>query len=75
VGAPPERGTHLQRKESTKLKLTRRAGETIHIGDNVTVVVTAVNGSQVRLGIHAPPEVRIVRGELLARPAPDPAAA
>jgi carbon storage regulator len=57
------------------LILTRRIGESIHIGNGVTVTVTAVNGAQVRIGIEAPPDVPIVREELLARPARDPAAA
>ena len=36
------------------LILTRRAGETLRIGDNVEVTVMAINGSQVRIGIKAP---------------------
>lgn len=49
------------------LILTRRTGETVMIGDNVTVTVLGVKGSQVRLGFKAPPEVHIVREELLDR--------
>jgi carbon storage regulator len=44
------------------LLLTRRIGESIHIGDDIQVVVTNCNHSQVRLGIDAPRSVKIWRG-------------
>jgi carbon storage regulator len=46
------------------LILTRKVGETIRIGEAVTVRVLEVRGSQVRLGIEAPPDVRIFREEV-----------
>ena len=46
------------------LVLTRRLGEVIRVGDNVTVRVLEVKGNQVRLGVEAPPEVRIYREEV-----------
>jgi len=46
------------------LVLTRKVGERIQIGDNITVVVTKSAGNRVTLGIEAPKNVRIVRGEL-----------
>ena len=46
------------------LVLTRKVGERIQIGDNITVVVTKSSGNRVTLGIEAPKDVRIVRGEL-----------
>jgi carbon storage regulator len=46
------------------LILTRKVGEMIRIGDNVTVRVLEVRGSQVRLGIDAPADVRIFREEI-----------
>ena len=49
------------------LILTRRSGETILIGDNIQVTVVDVDRNQVRIGIDAPQEVKIVREELLAR--------
>jgi carbon storage regulator len=49
------------------LILTRRAGEMIRIGPDIEVHVTAVNGNQVRIGIKAPPEVKILREELRER--------
>ena len=46
------------------LVLSRKIGEKLVIGDNITVVVSRVAGNRVTLGIEAPTEVRIVRGEL-----------
>jgi carbon storage regulator len=47
------------------LVLTRRAGQSIRIGDGVEVTVVRVEGDRVVLGIEAPREVRVVRSELL----------
>ena len=46
------------------LILTRKVGEMIRIGDAVTVRVLEVRGSQVRLGVDAPTDVRIFREEV-----------
>ena len=46
------------------LVLSRKVGEQIVIGDNITVVVNKVVGNRISLGIEAPAHVRIVRGEL-----------
>ncbi|MBI3768961.1 MAG: carbon storage regulator CsrA [Deltaproteobacteria bacterium] len=46
------------------LVLTRKIGETIRIGDEVRVQVLAIRGGQVRLGLTAPPQVRIFREEI-----------
>lgn len=46
------------------LVLTRKSRDTIRIGDNVTVTILRVKGNTVRVGIEAPREVRVVRGEL-----------
>lgn len=46
------------------LVLTRKQNEEIVIGDNVKVTVLQIKGNSIRLGIEAPREVRIVRGEL-----------
>jgi carbon storage regulator len=46
------------------LVLSRKIGERLVIGDNITVVVSRVAGNRVTLGIEAPNDVRIVRGEL-----------
>ena len=42
-------------------------GEKIYIGDDITIVVKAVNGLQVKLGIDAPRDVPVLREELLER--------
>ena len=49
------------------LILTRRVGETLMIGDDVTVTVLGVKGSQVRLGVDAPREVGVHRQEIYER--------
>ena len=49
------------------LILTRKIGETIMIGDEVTVTVLGVKGNQVRLGINAPKEVSVHREEIFVR--------
>lgn len=46
------------------LILTRRPGESITIGEDVTVTVVNVNGNHVRLGITAPRSVQVVREEI-----------
>ena len=49
------------------LVLTRRVGETLMIGDEVTVTVLGVKGSQVRIGVNAPREVAVHREEIYER--------
>jgi carbon storage regulator len=49
------------------LILTRRSGETVHIGDDVVVTVLAVKGNQVRIGINAPRNVAVDREEIFER--------
>ena len=49
------------------LILTRRVGETITIGSNVTVTVLGVKGAQVRIGINAPRDVEVHREEIYER--------
>lgn len=46
------------------LILTRRVGETLNIGDDVTTTVLGVNGNQVRIGINAPRNVAVHRSEI-----------
>jgi carbon storage regulator len=47
------------------LVLTRKPGEKIQVGDDITITVLAINGGKIRLGIDAPDDVVIVRHELL----------
>jgi carbon storage regulator CsrA len=46
------------------LVLSRKEGERIVIGDNITLVVSKVNGNRVTIGIEAPRDLKVVRGEL-----------
>jgi carbon storage regulator len=49
------------------LILTRRVGETLMIGDSVSVTVLGVKGNQVRIGINAPKDVAVHREEIYQR--------
>ena len=46
------------------LVLSRKVGERIVIGDNITLIVSKVNGNRVTIGIEAPRDIKVVRGEL-----------
>lgn len=46
------------------LILSRKVGESIAVGDNIRIVVNRIAGNRVALGIEAPNDVRVVRGEL-----------
>jgi carbon storage regulator len=57
-----------QHAEATPvLILTRRVGETVMIGEDVTVTVLRVKGNQVRLGVNAPKTVSVQREEIFKR--------
>jgi carbon storage regulator len=49
------------------LILTRRVGETLMVGDNITVTIFGVKGNQVRIGINAPKDVTVHREEVYER--------
>ena len=49
------------------LILTRRVGETLMVGDEITVTVLGVKGNQVRIGVNAPRDVAVHREEIYAR--------
>jgi carbon storage regulator len=49
------------------LILTRRVGESLMVGDDVTITVLGVKGNQVRVGVKAPKDVAVHREEILTR--------
>jgi carbon storage regulator len=49
------------------LVLTRRVGETLMIGNDVTVTILGINGNQVRIGINAPKDLPVHREEIYER--------
>ena len=49
------------------LILTRRVGEVLKVGDDVTVTVLGVKGNQVRIGVKAPKDVQVHREEIWLR--------
>ena len=46
------------------LVLSRKVGESIKIGDNIEIVVNRISGNRVTIGVDAPKDVRILRGEV-----------
>ena len=50
------------------LILTRKVGESILINDNIRIKVVEFKGAQVRIGIEAPPDVRVCRAEVSDKP-------
>lgn len=50
------------------LVLSRKIGEQLQIGDDITVKVLKIRGGRIRLGIDAPEGIRITRGELNPQP-------
>ena len=49
------------------LILTRRVGESLMVGDDITVTVLGVKGNQVRIGVNAPRDVAVHREEIYTR--------
>jgi carbon storage regulator len=58
----------IGKRRKGMLILTRNQGESLNIGEAVTVTVLGTKGGQVRLGIQAPKQIKVLRSELLDRP-------
>jgi carbon storage regulator CsrA len=57
-------GNHRFKRENVMLILTRKPGETLRIGESITIQVVGTSGQRVKLGINAPEDMVILRGEL-----------
>ena len=57
-------------EEVVMLVPSRKTSETIHLGSNIVIQVLEMRGGKVRIGIDAPGSIKILRGELVDRPAP-----
>ena len=76
-GRPLAETFGLQEKDETMLVLTRKQGETIEIGNGITIKVIRSAKGAVKIGIEAPADVRVLRGELVetqtvAQPSSEP---
>jgi carbon storage regulator len=60
----PDVGANWRTWRKTLLVLSRKPGETVVIGDGITLTVIDIKGNRVRVGIEAPDQVRILRAEL-----------
>ncbi len=56
------------------LVLTRKETQTILIGDDIVIRIVSAGASSVKIGIEAPRDIRILRGELITETSPDPLA-
>jgi carbon storage regulator len=60
-------------KEDDMLVLSRKLGETVCIGTDITLSIVELKGNRVRIGIEAPKQIEIWRGELCVEPSPSAA--
>lgn len=61
-GVPPE--LHGSRQGNAMLILSRKAEQTVQIGERIRVTILSIRGNRVKIGLDAPDSVQILRGEL-----------
>lgn len=60
-------GCRVREMEVPMLILTRKAGESLHLGDDIKITVFSVQGKQVKLGISVPEDMTVYRDEVYQR--------
>src|SRR5205823_4134692 len=67
---PGEGTVTPSRRDSKMLVLSRKVGETLVLGGGIVVTVLEIVGGRVMVGVRAPRDIHILRGELVCRPEP-----
>ncbi len=56
--------TEMEMEFLIMLILSRRESESVHLGDDIVLTIVRVSGEKVRIGIQAPPHIKVLRNEL-----------
>ena len=57
-------GLRFRKRIAKMLILSRRESESVHLGDDIVLTIVRVSGEKVRIGIVAPPHIKVLRNEL-----------